>query len=199
MSRANTLAPAAAEILDFWFLPPGDPQHGQARREWFIKNPAFDEQIRTRFGALLERALSGELMAWTTSPHGTLALIVLLDQFTRNAFRGTARAFAGDDQALALARTLVEQGGDRQLVAVERQFAYLPFEHAEDETCQALSVELFGRLLAETGHAPGVLEYAERHREVIRRFGRFPHRNELLGRQSTNEERSFLTEPGSRF
>lgn len=199
MSRDSALAPAAIEILDFWFYPPGDPQHGQPRREWFIKNPEFDERIRTRFGHSLERALAGELMAWAASPRGMLALIVLLDQFTRNAFRDTARAFAGDEQALALASQLVERGGDKQLTPVERQFAYLPFEHAEDETCQALSVGLFRQLLAETGHAPDLVDYAERHREVVRRFGRFPHRNAPLGRSSTAEERRFLTEPGSRF
>jgi uncharacterized protein (DUF924 family) len=143
--------------------------------------------------------LAGELMAWADSTHGTLALIVLLDQFTRNAFRDTARAFAGDEQALTLARQLVEQGSDKQLTPVERQFAYLPFEHAEDESSQALSVSLFTQLLAETGHAPELVDYAERHREVVRRFGRFPHRNALLGRDSTAEERRFLTQRGSRF
>jgi uncharacterized protein (DUF924 family) len=190
----------AREILDFWFGAPGSPTHGRRRREWFVKKDAFDAAIRERFGAAIEDALAGGLRAWDEAgPQGVLARILLLDQFTRNAYRGTPRAFAGDALALAAARALVDGGGDRLLEPWQRSFVYMPFEHAEDAAMQERAVALFAALAA--GH-PGfddTLDYAHRHRGVIARFGRFPHRNAILGRASTPDEEAFLRQPGSRF
>ncbi len=185
--------PLATDILDFWF---GD--RTGARDEWFRKDPAFDAAIRDRFGAAVDAALGGAYAGWTATPHGTLALVLLLDQFTRNIFRDTPRMFAGDARALAIATAAAARGEDRALSPHERWFLYLPFEHAEDPVAQAQSLALFTRLAAETGNeAP--LAWAKKHEEVIRRFGRYPHRNAILGRASTPEEIAFLAEPGSRF
>lgn len=191
----------AQEVLDFWFGAPGSPEHGQTRDLWFTKRDDTDALIRTRFGALIDAALRGELDAWARvdedPPRGALALIVLLDQFTRNAFRDTARAFAGDAQALVVATALVDGGQDRQLTLLERQFVYLPFEHAESLPLQQRAVALFTQLAADGLASP--LEWAIKHRDVIARFGRFPHRNVQLGRPSTPAEEAFLSQPGSRF
>jgi len=185
--------PLATDILDFWF---GD--RTEARDEWFRKDPAFDAAIRDRFGAAVDAALGGAYAGWTATPHGTLALVLLLDQFTRNIYRDTPRMFAGDARALAIATAAAARGEDRALSPHERWFLYLPFEHAEDPVAQAQSLALFTRLAAETGNeAP--LAWAKKHEEVIRRFGRYPHRNAILGRASTPEEIAFLAEPGSRF
>lgn len=191
----------AQEVLDFWFGAPGSPEHGQTRDLWFTKRDDADALIRTRFGALIDAALRGDLDAWARvdedPPRGALALIVLLDQFTRNAFRDTARAFAGDAQALVVATALVDGGQDRQLTLLERQFVYLPFEHAESLPLQQRAVALFTQLAADGLASP--LEWAIKHRDVIARFGRFPHRNVQLGRPSTPAEEVFLSQPGSRF
>ncbi|HOL36438.1 MAG TPA: DUF924 family protein [Rubrivivax sp.] len=184
----------AQAILDFWFGAADAP-----RDEWFRKDAAFDERIRARFGALVERALAGELVAWERAPHTALARILLLDQFTRNIHRGSARAFAGDALALAAARALVASGADRRLAPLQRWFVYLPFEHAEDAAAQAESLRLFGALAAEAPSLASALEWADRHAAVIARFGRYPHRNEALGRASTPEEIEFLKQPGSSF
>ena len=184
-------------ILEFWFGRPGSAEYGQSRSEWFRKDPAFDAEIRSRFGAEVEAALDGGFIAWT-EPHALLARVLLLDQFTRNSFRDTSRAFAGDALALPLVTAAVERGDDRPLIAVERSFIYLPFAHAEDLAAQQRSVALFTGLRDETGLAYPLV-WAERHAEVIRLFGRFPHRNAILGRQSTPEEIAFLSAPGSRF
>ena len=188
------MTPLARDVLEFWF---GPPPHA-VRAEWFRKDPAFDAAIRTRFGDALDSALAG----WTHDPdgavHDALAHVMLLDQFTRNVFRDTARAFAGDRQALATAIAVVDAGRDAGLDRFERWFLYMPFEHAEDLSMQQRSIELFGRLGDETGDA-ALLEWAEKHAAVIRRFGRYPHRNAILGRVSTPEEAAFLREPGSRF
>ena len=186
-------------VLDFWFLPAGAPGHNAPRREWFRKDAAFDAEIRSRFGPLIDAALDGGLRDWDAHPQGALARILLLDQFTRNAFRDTPQAFAGDALALAAARALVGAGSDRALAPIERWFAYLPFEHAEDPAMQAQSVALFQQQHEETGAFAETLDYACRHRDVIARFGRFPHRNAILGRASTPEEAEFLKQPGSRF
>jgi uncharacterized protein (DUF924 family) len=184
----------ARGILDFWFGAADAP-----REAWFRKDPAFDAQIADRFGPLVERALAGELGSWQAAPDTALALILLLDQFTRNIFRGSPRAFAGDPLALATARALVAEGGDRRLPPLQRAFVYLPFEHAEDLAAQDESVRLFTPLAALSPFLAGMLDYAQRHREVIARFGRFPHRNAVLGRPSTPEETEFLQQPGSSF
>lgn len=185
------------EILDFWFAPRGSAEYGKTRALWFRKDAAVDESIRTRFGGAVETALAGGFADWTT-PRGALARVLLLDQFTRNIFRDSPRAFAGDALAYQLAKDTVEGGGDRTLIPVERWFLYMPYEHAEDSDAQRASLQLFTRLRDETGLADP-LQWAERHAEVIRRFGRYPHRNALLGRPSTAEEAEFLSTPGSGF
>jgi uncharacterized protein (DUF924 family) len=191
--------PCAREVLDFWFGLPGSAEYGQARKMWFKKDAAFDTLLRERFGALLAAARAGELDAWAATPEGALALVIVLDQFSRNCHRDTPHAFAGDDRALALARRLVEDGEDLGLPTLyHRVFAYLPFEHAETIEAQRESVRLFGTLRDEPD-GEGYYEYAVRHAEVIERFGRFPHRNAQLGRASSEAELAFLREPGSRF
>jgi len=189
----------AQAVLDFWFGRADDAEHGQPRPQWFEKNDAFDAQIRERFGALIERALRGELAHWAATPHGALAQIVVLDQFTRNALRGSARAFAGDALALTAARALVASGGHRTLTGVQRQFVYLPFEHAEDLAAQREALRLFGELEREEPVVGDLVSWAQRHLDIIARFGRFPHRNAALGRVSTPEEIEFLRQPGSGF
>jgi uncharacterized protein (DUF924 family) len=190
----------AQDVLDFWFLPAGSQGHGQERKEWFRKDERFDGEVRERFGTIIEQAVAGGLRDWDAEgPRGTLARIIVLDQFTRNAWRCTPGMFAGDALALAAARALVQAGGDRALSPVERWFAYMPFEHAEDARTQEQSVELFTALAHEHDGFEGALDYAHRHRGVIARFGRFPHRNAILGRASTPEEQEFLGQPGSGF
>ena len=189
----------AQDVLDFWFLPPDNRDYGQARGEWFRKDDAFDAHIRARFGTLIDAAIEGGLRAWEATPHGALARLIVLDQFTRNVYRGTPRAFAGDAQALALAVALTQAGQDQQLPPMLRAFAYLPFEHAEDLAMQARAVELFQLLSQAQPGFDGMLDYAQRHQEVIARYGRFPHRNAILGRPSTPEEVEFLRQPGSSF
>jgi len=188
------------DVLDFWFGARSSPTWGQPRREWFVKDEAFDAAVRERFGAAIEQAVGGGLRDWDAAgPEGVLARILVLDQLTRNAWRNTPASFAGDALALAAAQDLVERGADRHLAPMQRAFAYLPFEHAEDPYLQERAVELFSSLAG--GH-PGfdeMLDYAHRHRGVIARFGRFPHRNAILGRASTPDEIEFLRQPGSRF
>lgn len=189
----------AEQVLAFWFGRPGDRDHGLPREAWFRKDTAFDAAIAQQFGGLIERAIAGELTHWADEPDTALAQVLLLDQFTRNAFRDTPRAFAGDARALKAAQAMVARGDDRVLAPLQRQFAYLPFEHAESLAMQDEAMRLFGALASE--HPQGVeqLEWARRHRDIIARFGRFPHRNALLGRTSTPEEEAFLLLPGSRF
>jgi uncharacterized protein (DUF924 family) len=189
-----SIAPAARDVLDFWL---GPPPHA-ARGEWFRKDPAFDATIRARFGDTLAAALAGAFGDWCATPHGALARVIVLDQFTRNVHRDTPLAFAGDERALATALDAVDRGLDRRLDKYERWFLYMPFEHAEDRAMQERSLALFGALAADTGDA-GALEWAEKHAAVIRRFGRYPHRNAILGRRSTPEESAFLAQPGSGF
>ena len=188
------MTPAA--VRHFWFGPPGEPL--AVRPQWFRKDAAFDDAIGARFGALVEQALAAPL-GWGPDAGDTLAEILVLDQFTRNLFRGQARAFAGDTRARALALGLVDSRAHLQLQPVERVFAYLPLEHAEDIALQDRSVALFLALAAEHEGFADMLDYAERHRHVIRRFGRFPHRNAALGRPDTAEEAAYLAQPGSSF
>ncbi|VVE25521.1 membrane protein [Pandoraea horticolens] len=186
-------------VLDFWFGTPDSPEYGLSRPEWFRKSETFDEEIRTRFGALHAQALAGELAGWAQTPIGACALIVVLDQFSRNLFRHQAKAFAGDALALAVARRLVEAGGDQRLpTAQHRVFVYLPFEHDESLESQHLSLALYEQLAKVSGLVDN-LDYARKHAVVIERFGRYPHRNAALGRASTPEEIAFLKEPGSSF
>jgi uncharacterized protein (DUF924 family) len=188
------------EVLDFWFGAPGSVSAGKPRREWFVKSDAFDDQIRQRFGAVIDQAIAGGLREWDAQgPQGILARLLVLDQFTRNAHRNTPRAFAGDTLGLLAARQLADSGAHLALTPLQRSFAYMPFEHAEDAFMQARAVALFTELAAEHPGFDESLDYAHRHRGVIARFGRFPHRNEILGRASTPEEIEFLRQPGSRF
>jgi len=181
------------EVLDFWFGTPGSAERGRPRKAWFSKSDAFDEEIRRRFLPLWQSASRGELAPWGATPLASLALIVVLDQFPRNMFRGDARAFSTDSRALDAAEQAVSRGFDRLPLDHERTFLYLPFEHAEDRAVQRRSLELFA------ARDPENLEWARRHHEIVERFGRFPHRNAALGRKSTPEEVEFLKRPGSFF
>ena len=188
----------ARAVLDFWFAPEGAVLPADGRPEWFRKDDAFDDAIRARFGALIAEALAGGLGDWCATPRGALARVIVLDQFTRNAFRGTPQAFAGDARALATAKDAIARGFDVALSAHERRFLYMPFEHSESRDDQERSVALFEALARETGFDDPV-DWAVRHADVIRRFGRFPHRNAILGRPSTDEELAYLAQPGSGF
>jgi uncharacterized protein (DUF924 family)/predicted GNAT family acetyltransferase len=186
----------AAQVRAFWF---GEPETTTPLAAWFRKDPAFDAQVRERFGALIETALAGGLQTWDDTPAGALARIVVLDQFTRNAFRDSARAFAGDALALAAARSLVARGEDQALPPLQRWFAYLPFEHAEDLAAQQQSMALYTALAEAHPALADARHWAQKHFEVVERFGRYPHRNALLGRVSTPEELAYLQQPGSGF
>ena len=193
-------------VREYWFgaQPLTAADAFDRRAQLWFGGGKHDEEIRTRFGALLERAAAGELSAWGDGPRGRLSLILLLDQFPRNMFRGTARAFACDEQALTLSLTGMQSGADGALDFAERLFFYMPLEHAENRDAQDESVAAFRRLLAEVPpevHASfaSTLGYAEKHRSIIERFGRFPHRNALLGRASTAEELEWLKEGGAGF
>jgi uncharacterized protein (DUF924 family) len=192
-------APAAQEVLVFWFGEAGAPDHGAPRKQWFVKDAVFDRQIAERFATLIEGALAGELDGWGSRPDSGLAQIIVLDQFTRNVFRDSPRAFAGDARALAAARAMVAARHDELLPPVRRGFVYMPFEHAEDRLAQAEGVQRFRDLAASAPQMHDSLDWALRHQIVIDRFGRFPHRNAVLGRASTSAELAFLEQPGSRF
>ena len=186
------------QILDFWFGKPDSPNYGKPRREWFIKSEEFDREITVRFLSYYPQAATGKLDSWQNQPLGCLALIILLDQFPRNMFRKQPQAFATDAQALKFAKYAVTQEFDQQLLPVQRWFIYLPFEHSENLADQHRAVELFSSLKDDPDSASSI-EYAHRHLQVIERFGRFPHRNTILGRPSTAEEQEFLQQPGSSF
>lgn len=193
-----TLEPCWRAVLDFWFLPADHPSYGAFRREWFTKDPAFDDEIRRRFADEVDMAATGKLDDLARHARGALALIILLDQLPRNLFRGTPRAFAADARAREIADRAVRAGFDRALSAVQRVFVYLPFEHCETLADQDRCAALFADLPAANWRAEAI-EAGRRHREIIARFGRFPHRNEILGRPSTPEEIAFLREPRSSF
>lgn len=165
------------------------------REHWFRKDPGFDAELRERFGEAVEAALAGALDHWADRPDGALALVMLLDQVPGNIFRDSPRAFAGDAQALAVARRILAEGWDAEYRSAGRTFAYLPLEHSEELADQEECVRRFEAW----GGDPGGLEFARRHRDIIARFGRFPHRNAVLGRESTPEETGFLKQPGSTF
>ena len=195
---AQNIQRATDEILSFWFGLPGSAEHGRVRAAWFRKDPAFDEAVRQQFSALHQQAAAGSPEAWRANERACLAYIVLLDQMSRNMFRDTPRAFAFDPQALAMARHAVGTELDKRLMPVERMFVYLPFEHSENLADQVRSVELFDSL-REAPELADTIPYARRHYDIIARFGRFPHRNRILGRASTAEELEYLSQPGARF
>ena len=192
----NAIDNNARKILDFWFGTGED--YGNSHARWFRKDEIFDAQCRTQFAAVYETAAAGGFAHWQQQAHESLALIVLLDQLPRNMFRGAGRAFATDALALAQSRAALARGFDRELLPVERQFIYLPLEHSEvladQDRCLALMHELAAFTQTRELHI-----WAEKHRVIIQRFGRFPHRNKILGRASTAAETEFLKEPGSSF
>ncbi len=196
MNATQPVTPAA--VLEFWF-----GSDAAVDQRWFKRSEAYDQSITQRFGATVAGALAGRLDGWSAHTDGALALILLLDQFTRNMYRGTPQAFAGDARALALALQLVASGEHLQMPPLQRWFAYMPLEHAEDAALQQQCVRLFEVLAGNAGPhraaLTGALDYARRHRDVVARFGRFPHRNAVLGRASSAEEKAFLLQPGSSF
>ena len=175
------------EILNFWFKECKPEQ-------WFKKNEDFDKTIENRFSSAIENAIAGKLDSWEESETGCLALIILLDQFTRNVFRDTPRAFAGDERALALSKLCFNKDYLTNLDIHRRQFMLMPMMHSENLAVQDVALPLFKKYASEKDY-----EYAEKHRDIIARFGRFPHRNVILGRKSSNEELEFLKQPGSSF
>ena len=193
---------ASEALLSFWFGAEAD-DGAIARRQaplWWSKDPELDRSLRERFEAELQGAGAG----WPETPRGRLARVILLDQIPRNLYRGTARAFAWDGPARQQAQASLALGDETRLHPIERVFLYMPFEHAEDRELQDLAVDRFGALCAAVPAAQrqtfeGFLDFALRHRDIIRRFGRFPHRNDILGRPSTAEETAFLKTPGSSF
>ena len=198
----------ASRVLRFWFadcIPGTDGSLLEERSAvWFRPSRALDREIEARFGAILARATRGECDFWCDGARGMLALVVVLDQFTRNVHRASAQAFANDDAALAHCRRGIDEGVDRDLSYIERACFYLPLQHAEDLFVQELSVERFEKLADEVpppvrAYYERSVEFAQEHRDIVRRFGRFPHRNEILGRVSTPEEIDYLNTGAPRF
>lgn len=206
MTEPQLIVPTADEILELWFGQELDSAKALAERTklWFAADPQFDGLLRERFAALPAQALQGELSSWGQSARSILALVLVLDQFPRNLYRGSEQAFAFDPVALKVASVALDAGLDQELAPVESLFLYLPFEHAEDLEAQARAVEL---IAAQVERAPQglksafeeFLSFAVRHQKVIARFGRFPGRNRVLGRDSTREELAFLEEGGAGF
>ena len=188
-TRTTALAtePQAAAVLQFWF-------HELTPAQWWKVDPALDQWIRERFADLHQRASRAELFEWRSQAHGRLAEVIVLDQFSRNMHRGTALAFACDPLALALAQEAVSAQADQGLSADERAFLYMPYMHSESRAIHRVGEPLF-----KAGTAPNNHQFELRHQAIIERFGRYPHRNAILGRESTAEELDFLTQPGSSF
>lgn len=194
------------KILSYWFAGIEDDAECAATQAalWWQKSEQTDCDIAARFGETLEIAIQGGLDDWRDEPRSYVALIILLDQFSRNIYRGTRRSFAQDPQALALCREGLQAGTDRALRPIERVFFYLPLEHAESLDAQQQCVDLYTQLAEEVEEAhretfPGYVDYARQHQVLIERFGRFPHRNAVLGRESTAEELEYLQQPGAGF
>ncbi len=185
------------EILGFWFGREGEEGYREFREAWFTKDPGFDREIRDRFEPVYEETAAGNLDHWKDEARSCLALIIVLDQFPRNMYRGDARMYATDEKARQAARYAVEHAYDRELSPVERGFLYMPFMHSEEIEDQRLALDLFRRL-GKVGEADPV-PYAEGHMQIVERFGRFPHRNAILGRETTPEEAEFLEGPNSSF
>ncbi len=200
------MADQPERVLAFWFGAPGSATEiaGRQNKLWFGKSPANDQAVVDHFSATLAAATAGQLDHWANGPRGRLALVIVLDQFPHHIHRDQPQAFATDPQSLALSLAALESGEDRKLAPIERVFLYLPLEHAESLDLQERSVSLYEQLTLEAAADEcalfdGFLDYARKHRDVVARFGRFPHRNEILGRPSTPEELEFLKQPGSRF
>lgn len=198
--------PEPSDVLNFWFDDAlASPERaGERVKLWFGKNDEFDHEIRRRFGTLPQLAAQRALNAWRGTAHGALAFVLVVDQFPRNLYRHSARAFEFDALARETAHEAISLGFDNDLPPLQASFLYLPLEHAEDIDLQERSVTLFERLIPRahrelTASFEGFADYARRHRDVIRRFGRFPHRNAILGRKSTPEEIAYLESGGDRF
>lgn len=194
------------EILKFWFgdLKAEDVVGSNRMQLWFQKNPQTDEEIQNRFGNEVKEAASQNREDWKSTPRGTLAWIILLDQFSRNIYRNSPQSWKNDPQVLETCLSGLQKGFDKELTPIERVFFYLPLEHSEDKGVQAFSVKQFQNLARSISEKQkkqfeNFLDYAIRHKEIIDRFGRFPHRNEILNRPSTSEEIEFLKQPGSSF
>jgi uncharacterized protein (DUF924 family) len=196
----------AETVLSFWFgdLQPDGTAAPDVKAQWWKKDPAFDAEVREKFGRDIDAAERGDLDVWAETPRSALALVILCDQFTRNTRRDTAAMYAADPHALATARRAIALGHDEALQPMEAYFLYMPLMHAEDVEAQRECVERFQALAQKTSGPvrealEGAVGYARRHAEIVERFGRFPHRNEILARESTREELAFLQEPGSSF
>lgn len=191
------MPPEARDVLDFWFA-------AAQQVHWFEKSDAFDAQIRSHFGSLHQRAVDGELDSWALEPERWLALLIVLDQFSRNLYREDGRAYAADAKVRSIVLPGLARGDDKRLSMLQRVFVYIPLEHAEDLALQDRAVDLFTQLSEDVSvdERPtylNYLDYARRHREVIARFGRFPHRNQVMGRVSTAAERTYLSQPSTGF
>jgi uncharacterized protein (DUF924 family) len=189
--------PTPTDVLDFWFA-------GDSQAHWYERDDAFDATIGERFAPTLDAARRGDLQHWAQTPDGWLALLIVLDQFSRNLYRDDARAWSADQATQVLALDGIARGDDQRLTPMQRVFAYMPLEHAESPVLQQHCVQLFERLVAsqpvqERSRFQNFLDYARRHHDVIERFGRFPHRNVVLGRLDTPQEQAYLATPGSGF
>ena len=193
------------QVLTYWFGELSGPTDvDRSKNElWWEGGEAVDADIRERFGDLVGAACAGDLSGWTREPRGALALVILLDQFTRNVHRGTAEAFSGDARAVSIVDAAIASGHDRQLRFIERAFLYMPLMHAEDRVTAERSLAVFGALSSEISalgaELPDFVSSATQHADIVRQFGRYPHRNELLGRSTTDEERAFLDGGGPTF
>ena len=194
------------DVLSFWFGSIADDGScaPEFEKRWWSKDPAFDRQVTETFGDAIAAAEAGELDAWSETPRGCLALVILCDQMTRNSRRGSGRMFAADGKAQSLLRHAIESGFPAQLRTMERYFLYMPLMHAESRELQREGVERFDALAADAepgarASAASAADYMRQHEAIVACFGRFPHRNELLGRESTPEELAFLEQPGSSF
>lgn len=203
---SDQLSSSAQAVLDFWFGSWDDPLGYDLQRMpfWFGSGTTHDGEVRERFGEMPERATRGELDTWRDTTCGTLALVVVLDQFSRHVYRGIPSAFAQDAAARDICLSAMSAGTDIALRPIERVFFYLPLEHAEDRDLQRRSVQAYRALVASLpverqAEYETFVDYAVRHADVIERFGRFPHRNAVLGRASSNDELTFLEQPGSSF
>lgn len=188
-------------ILNFWFGGPleQEPSYAQQRKLWFRKSEQTDQLIRDQFSQIYGQIAAGSRQSWSTTVQGALAAVIVLDQFSRNMFRGTPQAFTTDAQALAVAEKAIAQGFDQQVFPAQRLFFYLPFEHSENKQDQQRSVMLFRNLIHQSEELKDTYDYALKHQIIIEQFGRFPHRNVILGRSSTPAEIDFLQQPGSSF
>lgn len=197
IATGSTLRVDPRMVVDFWFSE-------RARSLWFEKDREFDAEIAARFDAAVHAAQMGGMEEWLATPDGTLAVLILLDQMARNIHRGEAKAFLGDRRAVAIARDAIGRGDDRRFPFPKRRFFYLPFEHSEAMADQYLSIRCFTALVEDCApehrkEAEEQLDYAHRHRVIIERFGRYPHRNAALGRETTAAEADFLNGPNSSF